>query len=48
MVIKKGDNGEKVKQIQTALQITADGVFGNMTEQSVKKFPYLISQTPPE
>ena len=38
MTIKKGDIGEKVKQIQEALQITPDGIFGNMTEQSVKEF----------
>lgn len=37
-VIKKGDTGEKVKQIQVALQITADGIFGNMTELSVRNF----------
>ena len=37
-IIKKGDTGEKVKQIQVALQITADGIFGNMTELSVIQF----------
>ena len=38
IVIKKGDTGEKVKQIQEALQITVDGIFGNMTELSVRNF----------
>ena len=37
-VIKKGDTGEKVKQIQEALQILIDGIFGNMTELSVRTF----------
>ena len=37
-VIKKGDTGEKVKQIQEALQITVDGIFGNMTDLSVRTF----------
>ena len=37
-IIKKGDTGEKVIQIQVALQISADGKFGNMTEISVRKF----------
>ena len=36
--IKKGDTGEKVKQIQVALQILDDGIFGNMTELSVRNF----------
>lgn len=35
---KKGSTGEKVKQIQKALGLTADGVFGLMTELAVKKF----------
>ena len=38
IVIKKGDTGEKVKQIQEALQIIVDGIFGNMTELSVRNF----------
>lgn len=36
--IKKGDKGDKVKQIQKALKITADGDFGPATELSVMKF----------
>ena len=36
--IKSGDTGEKVRQIQTALQIGVDGKFGNLTELSVRKF----------
>ena len=35
---KKGSKGIVVKQIQTALGITADGVFGLNTELAVKKF----------
>lgn len=37
-VYKKGSRGEKVKQIQKALGVTADGVFGDKTTQAVKKF----------
>lgn len=35
---KKGSRGDKVKQIQKALGITADGIFGAGTEAAVKKF----------
>jgi hypothetical protein len=35
---KLGDSGDKVKQIQEALGIKADGVFGNKTELAVKYF----------
>lgn len=38
MVIKKGDKGETVKKIQSALGLTADGIFGSKTEESVKVF----------
>ena len=38
MLIKKGDKGSAVKEIQSALGITADGIFGPGTEASVKKF----------
>ena len=37
-VLQKGSKGDSVKQIQTALKINADGVFGDGTEQAVKKF----------
>lgn len=38
MVIKKGDKGENVKKIQTALGLTPDGIFGSNTEEAVKSF----------
>lgn len=38
MVFKKGSRGDKVKQIQIALGIDADGVFGEQTKNAVKKF----------
>lgn len=38
MTYKKGDKGEDIKKIQTALKLTADGVFGPNTESAVKKF----------
>lgn len=37
-VYKKGSRGDQVKQIQKALGITADGIFGSGTETAVKKF----------
>ena len=37
-VYKRGSIGEQVKQIQKALGIKADGVFGKGTEDAVKKF----------
>lgn len=38
MTYKKGSKGEVVKQIQTALHLTPDGLFGPLTEQAVKDF----------
>lgn len=38
MVLKKGSRGSGVKQIQIALGIDADGIFGTQTENAVKKF----------
>lgn len=38
MAYKKGSKGEVVKQIQTALHLTPDGIFGPLTEQAVKDF----------
>ena len=37
-MLKKGDRGEQVKEVQQMLGITADGIFGSGTESSVKKF----------
>ena len=36
--VRKGDTGKEVKQVQTALQIGVDGIFGNLTDISVRKF----------
>lgn len=38
MVFKKGSRGDEVKQIQIALGINADGIFGYQTESAVVKF----------
>jgi hypothetical protein len=38
MVFKKGSRGDEVKQIQMALGINADGIFGYQTESAVAKF----------
>ena len=38
MLLKRGSIGEEVKQLQTALCIGADGIFGSGTESAVKKF----------
>jgi len=38
VMLKKGDRGEQVKEIQQMLGITDDGIFGSGTESSVKKF----------
>ena len=38
MILKKGSKGDKVRQLQLALGITADGIFGSATESAVKKF----------
>lgn len=37
-VFKRGSIGEQVKQIQKALGVKADGIFGKGTEDAVKKF----------
>ena len=37
-VYKRGSIGEQVKQIQKALGIKVDGIFGKGTEDAVKKF----------
>ena len=38
MVYKKGSKGEVVKQIQKALKLYPDGIFGILTEEAVKEF----------
>ena len=38
MVFKKGSRGNEVKQIQVALGLNADGIFGIKTETAVIKF----------
>jgi Transglycosylase-like domain/Putative peptidoglycan binding domain len=38
VVVKRGDRGDAVRKIQTALGIGADGVFGPVTERAVKAF----------
>jgi peptidoglycan hydrolase-like protein with peptidoglycan-binding domain len=38
IVVKRGDRGSAVRSIQRQLGITADGVFGPMTERAVKRF----------
>jgi hypothetical protein len=38
VVVKRGDRGDAVRKIQSALGVGADGVFGPVTEQAVKRF----------
>ena len=38
MLLKNGSSGEEVKKLQAKLGLTADGVFGSMTEAAVKKW----------
>jgi resuscitation-promoting factor RpfB len=38
VVVKRGDRGAAVRSIQRQLGLTADGVFGPMTERAVKRF----------
>ena len=38
IVVKRGDRGAAVRSIQRQLGLTADGVFGPMTERAVKRF----------
>lgn len=37
-VVKKGDTGSVVEQIQDEVGVSADGVFGSQTEQAVKAY----------
>lgn len=45
-VIKKGSKGEAVKNLQKALGVGADGIFGANTEVAVKKFQSKAGLTP--
>jgi peptidoglycan hydrolase-like protein with peptidoglycan-binding domain len=38
IMLKKGDSGSQVKEVQQMLGINDDGIFGSGTESSVKKF----------
>jgi len=38
VVVKRGDRGAAVRQVQSALGIALDGVFGAQTEQAVERF----------
>jgi Transglycosylase-like domain/Putative peptidoglycan binding domain len=38
VVVKRGDRGSAVRQIQSKLGIPADGVFGPQTERAVRRF----------
>ena len=38
VVVKRGDRGDAVRSIQRELGLTADGVFGPLTERAVKGF----------
>ena len=38
VVLKRGDRGKAVRQLQAALEIPVDGVFGPQTEKAVKGF----------
>jgi hypothetical protein len=38
VVVKRGDRGDAVRKIQSAIGVDADGVFGPMTERAVKRF----------
>jgi soluble lytic murein transglycosylase-like protein len=38
VVVKRGDRGSAVRQIQARLGIPADGVFGPQTERAVRRF----------
>ena len=38
VIVKRGDRGDAVRKIQSALGVGADGVFGPITERAVKRF----------
>lgn len=44
--LKLGSKGEDVKKLQSYLNLCVDGIFGNMTEESVKQFQKENKLTP--
>lgn len=38
VTLKKGSKGDEVKQLQSLLELTQDGIFGSATESAVKSF----------
>jgi peptidoglycan hydrolase-like protein with peptidoglycan-binding domain len=46
VVVKRGDRGEAVRNIQQELGIPADGIFGEQTERAVKRFQRLHDLVP--
>jgi len=38
MLLKRGSKGSHVKELQTALELSADGIFGANTESAVRRF----------
>ena len=38
VIYRKGSRGEGVKQIQKALHLYPDGIFGILTEEAVREF----------
>jgi len=38
MLLKRGSKGSQVKELQTALELSADGIFGAGTDAAVRKF----------
>lgn len=38
MYLRFGDKGEEVREVQIALEVEADGIFGRMTQAAVKNF----------
>jgi peptidoglycan hydrolase-like protein with peptidoglycan-binding domain len=38
VVVKRGDRGDAVRQVQEALGVSPDGVFGAQTERAVRRF----------
>ena len=38
MLLKRGSKGSHVKELQTALELSADGIFGANTELAVRRF----------
>ncbi len=46
VIVKRGDRGPAVRSIQQKLGLTADGVFGPLTERAVKRFQRRHSLVP--